>query len=118
MDKYEIGKKLKGIRIERNISQEMVADYLGTTCQKVSSFETGRTRVDLETFILLCSYYRISADSFFNVTAPGSLSASEQALLECYRSLNDSGKKAMEDYAQLLSSSEQYTKKKGNTRAG
>jgi transcriptional regulator with XRE-family HTH domain len=105
MDKYEIGKKLKSIRLDRNISQEMVADFLGTTCQKVSSFETGRTRVDLETFISLCSYYHISADSFFDVSVTRTLSAPEQALLDTYRSLDADGKTALSKYADFLASS-------------
>ena len=87
----------------------------------------------LETFSKVASAMGISLDQLLSivdenqpvglqqstVSSPDiGLSASEQALLECYRSLNDSGKKAMEDYAQLLSSSEQYTKKKGNSQAG
>ena len=105
MDKYEIGMELKRIRMSLNIGQDTVAEFLGTTPQKISSFETGRTRVDLETFILLCSLYGISADTFFSINGANALSADEQALVQTYRSLDDDGKKALSTYADFLASS-------------
>lgn len=106
MDKFEIGNELKRIRIARKISQEMVADYLGSTVQRVSSFETGRTRIDLESFISLCAFYGISADAFFHVPAGESaLSPSEQALVDNYRALDPEGRAALSKYAEFLASS-------------
>ena len=105
MDKYEIGMELKRIRMSLNIGQDAVAEFLGTTPQKISSFETGRTRVDLETFILLCSFYGISADTFFSINSSNALSPDEQELLHTYRTLDDDGKKALSTYADFLAAS-------------
>lgn len=57
MSKEEIAAKLKAARIRNGMTQEEVAKYLGTTIQKVSSFETGRTRVDVDTLAKLCDLY-------------------------------------------------------------
>lgn len=57
MSKEEIAARLKAARIEKGLNQEDVAKYLGVTTQKVSSFETGRTRVDVDTLARLCELY-------------------------------------------------------------
>ncbi len=57
MSKEEIAAKLKAARLKKGMDQSEVAEYLGTTPQKVSSFETGRTRVDVDTLARLCELY-------------------------------------------------------------
>ena len=109
MDKYEIGAKLKSVRIGLNINQIDVAKLLNITVQKVSSFETGRTRIDLETFIKLCKYYNISSDDFFNLNSNNDVT-SESSLLSSFRQLNKEGQEKVLEYIQLLIKSEQYIK--------
>jgi len=57
MFKQEIGNKLKAARETAGLTQDEVAKKINSTFQKVSSFETGRTRVDLETLLKLCKIY-------------------------------------------------------------
>lgn len=109
MDKYEIGKKLKSIRISKNISQEEVAEYLGSTPQKVSSFETGRTRISLEAFISLCSFYDITPDSFFEFPN-NCISAKELQLLSLFRKLNEEGQDKLMDHGRDLVATGRYIK--------
>lgn len=109
MDKYEIGAKLKSVRIRLNINQVDIAKLLDTTVQKVSSFETGRTRIDLETFIKLCKYYNISSDNFFNLNSNNDVT-SETSLLSNFRQLNQEGQDKVLEYIQLLIKSGQYIK--------
>ena len=45
----QIGKNIKGLRKQKELSQETLADRLHVTRQAVSSWETGKTRPDLET---------------------------------------------------------------------
>lgn len=62
MSKEEIAAKLKAARENIGLKQEEVADYLNVTPQKVSSFETGRTRVDIDTLAKLCDLYKIDVN--------------------------------------------------------
>lgn len=64
--KKEIGNRLKVARENAGLKQDEVADVIGSTFQKVSSFETGRTRVDLETLVILCDLYKTNTDYILN----------------------------------------------------
>lgn len=70
MSKEEIAKKLKKARENKKMKQEDVAAYLGTTTQKVSSFETGRTRVDVDTLARLCELYDVDVNYIIGIEQP------------------------------------------------
>lgn len=67
MSKEEIAIKLKAAREKKNLKQEDVAAYLGVTPQKVSSFETGRTRVDIDTLAKLCELYDVDMNHIVGI---------------------------------------------------
>ncbi|MDP4109954.1 MAG: helix-turn-helix domain-containing protein [Bacillota bacterium] len=52
-----IYENLKRIRSERGLTQEAVAEKLGVTRQTVSSYESGRTRPDVETLKRFAEVY-------------------------------------------------------------
>ena len=64
--KKEIGNRLRIARENAGLKQDDVAKVIGSTFQKVSSFETGRTRIDLETLVILCDLYKTNADYILN----------------------------------------------------
>ena len=64
--KKEIGNRLRIARENAGLKQDDVAKVIGSTFQKVSSFETGRTRVDLETLVILCNLYKTNTDYILN----------------------------------------------------
>ena len=64
--KKEIGNRLRIARENAGLKQDEVAEVIGSTFQKVSSFETGRTRVDLETLVILCDLYKTNTDYILN----------------------------------------------------
>ena len=130
-EKFSIlfGKNLARYMQQHNVSQNELARRLGVSPTSVNNWCQGLKTPRMDKVDKICRLFGIRRVDLIAESAPDpdrkaisnfddSLSSNEQALLECYRSLNDSGKKAMEDYAQLLSSSEQYTKKKGNKQAG
>ena len=125
----DIGCRIKNRRKALGLSAEDIADIIGVSPATIYRYESGdimNVRIDkltpianaLRTTEAFLMGWTDDPDRKAVSNFDDSLSSNEQSLLECYRFLNDSGKKAMEDYAQLLSSSEQYTKKKGNTQAG
>jgi len=62
MSKEEIAAKLRAARESRGLTQEDVGEYLGVTPQKISSFETGRTKVDTDTLVKLCKLYEVDVN--------------------------------------------------------
>lgn len=62
----ELGKKLKELRKNRKISQQVIADYFGVTRGTVSNWEIGRREPDLETLEKLAKFYGVSLNYFQN----------------------------------------------------
>lgn len=58
-----LGNRLKELRLEKNISQQKLADYLLISRQAISNWETGRTQPDLDTLLKLAEYYHMSIDT-------------------------------------------------------
>lgn len=62
LDKSIIGKNIKEFRKKNNISQEELANVLGTTHSVISAYESGKTLILTAFLINLCSEYNLSAD--------------------------------------------------------
>ena len=61
----KLGEKIKALRKERNISQEVLANYLGVSFQAVSKWETGSTMPDVTLIPAIASFFRVSTDELF-----------------------------------------------------
>lgn len=61
----KLGEKIKALRKERNISQEILANYLGVSFQAVSKWETGSTMPDVTLIPAIASFFRVSTDELF-----------------------------------------------------
>lgn len=61
----KIGEKIKSLRKEKNISQEVLANYLGVSFQAVSKWETGSTMPDVILIPAIASFFRVSTDELF-----------------------------------------------------
>lgn len=61
----KIGEKIKSLRKEKNISQEVLANYLGVSFQAVSKWETGSTMPDVTLIPAIASFFRVSTDELF-----------------------------------------------------
>lgn len=62
LDKSVIGENIKEFRKKNNISQEELANVLGTTHSVISAYESGKTLILTAFLINLCSEYNLSAD--------------------------------------------------------
>lgn len=62
----KIGEKIKSLRKERNISQEVLAQYLGISFQSVSKWENGSTMPDITMIPALASFFEVSTDELFD----------------------------------------------------
>ena len=61
-----LGEKIRTLRKERGISQEVLAQSLGISFQAVSKWETGLTLPDLTMIPALASFFRVSTDELFD----------------------------------------------------
>ncbi len=61
-----IGNKIKNLRRQKNISQEVLAQYLGISFQAVSKWESGMTMPDITLIPALASFFGISTDELFD----------------------------------------------------
>jgi len=60
--KENVCEKLKLLRIENQMSQNDVAEYLNISRQAISRWELGRAYPDLDNIVLLCKLYNISIE--------------------------------------------------------
>ena len=62
LNKIEIGKKIKKIRTENNLSQRELATILNTTHSVIWSYETGKNLILTAFAFEICKHFNISLD--------------------------------------------------------
>lgn len=58
----DIGSKVKSARINANLTQEQVADFLNVSRQTISNWENGKTYPDIVSVVKMSDLYNISLD--------------------------------------------------------
>ncbi len=56
---YKYYEKIREIREDRGLSQQEVADFLHIGQRTYSDYETGKTRIPVESVIALARYYNV-----------------------------------------------------------
>lgn len=62
----KIGEKIKFLRKQKNISQEVLAQYLGVSFQAVSKWENETTMPDITLVPAIASFFGVSTDELFD----------------------------------------------------
>lgn len=62
----QIGEKIRSPREGKNISQEVLAQYLGVSFQAVSKWENGDTLPDVTLIPAIASFFEVSTDELFS----------------------------------------------------
>ena len=62
----KLGEKIKFLRKQKNVSQEVFANYLGVSFQAVSKWETGTTMPDVTMIPAIASFFGVSTDELFD----------------------------------------------------
>ena len=62
----KLGEKIKSLRKQKNISQEVFAGYLGVSFQAVSKWENGNTMPDVMMIPAIASFFGVSTDELFD----------------------------------------------------
>ncbi|MBQ8768315.1 MAG: helix-turn-helix transcriptional regulator [Oscillospiraceae bacterium] len=61
--------KLRGLREDNDLTQQQIADILGTSQTMYARYERGANEMPIHHLITLCKFYNVSAD-FLLGTAP------------------------------------------------
>ena len=59
------GKRIKELRIEKNLLQEKLAGYLNVSQQTVSKIETGTSDIPYDLLIQLADFFKVSIDYIY-----------------------------------------------------
>ena len=62
MDPLFYVKRIRDLREDHDLTQQQVADYLGTSQTMYARYERGANELPIRHLIALCKYYRVSAD--------------------------------------------------------
>ncbi|MBQ8813927.1 MAG: helix-turn-helix transcriptional regulator [Lachnospiraceae bacterium] len=62
----KLGEKIRSLRKQKNISQEVLAQVLGVTFQAVSKWETGAAMPDVTMIPAIASFFEVSTDELFS----------------------------------------------------
>lgn len=62
----KLGDKIRTLRKSKNISQEMLAQYLGVSFQAVSKWEAGDNLPDVTMIPAIASFFEVSTDELFD----------------------------------------------------
>ena len=60
--------RIRELREDRNLAQREIADLLNVGQKTYSDYELGKTRIPLESIIILAKYYDVSVDYICGLT--------------------------------------------------
>lgn len=80
-----LGKKIRELRKARNISQEVLAQFLGVSFQAVSKWENDTAMPDVTLIPVLASFFEVSTDELFDYDRLAAEHKVEQICLEAYQ---------------------------------
>lgn len=60
--KYDYLKRIKDLREDNDLTQQEVADILGTSQTMYARYERGANELPIHHLVVLCNLYKVSAD--------------------------------------------------------
>lgn len=81
----KLGKKIRELRKSRNISQEVLAQFLGVSFQAVSKWENDTAMPDVMLIPVLASFFGVSTDELFDYDRLASEQKVDRICLEAYQ---------------------------------
>lgn len=77
----EIGKTIKTLRLEKQVRQEELAQYLGVSSQAVSKWETDSSLPDITLLPSIATYFGVTIDELFQLSNDSRLEQIESMML-------------------------------------
>ncbi len=82
VDFSKVGKRMKELRNEQGITQEKVANELGSTIAFISNIENNRTKINLRVLMYYSKMCHVSIDSLLNAGNPELFDSSEDDVVD------------------------------------
>ena len=60
--------KLRGLREDNDLTQQQIADILGTSQTMYARYERGANEMPIRHLVTLCKFFNVSADYFLDTT--------------------------------------------------
>lgn len=98
----KLGEKIRALRKSRNISQEVLAQYLGVSFQAVSKWENGDTMPDVAMIPAIAIFFEVSTDELFDYNRLETEQKVQQACWDIAEYRYTEPEKAEEDLRKLL----------------
>lgn len=98
----KLGEKIRSLRKQRNISQEVLAQYLGVSFQAVSKWENGDTMPDVSMIPAIAIFFEVSTDELFDYNRLETEQKVQQACWDIAEYRYTDSLKAEEDLRKLL----------------
>ena len=61
------GERIKELRNERNLTQKQLAEFLGTTQNAISKYESEFLDLSTDMLIKMCKFFKVSADVILGI---------------------------------------------------
>ncbi len=61
----DIGRKIKNLRLDKNLSQEKLAEYVNMSREHISCIERGKNLATVETLYNLAKFFEVDIKYFF-----------------------------------------------------
>lgn len=97
-----IGEKIRALRKQKNISQEVLAQYLGVSFQAVSKWENGDNLPDVVMIPAIASFFEVSTDELFDFNRLETEQKIQQMCWDIGDWRNDRPEEAEKAYRDLL----------------
>lgn len=98
INKYA-ARKLKELRMQRNLTQEKLAEELNITQQQIARYENNMRQFKQDFLYQLAEYFGVSINYFF---PQGNHLNNDNELLEQISNLSDEKKKMVKDFLNLI----------------
>jgi len=90
--RYQIGTKIKQLREDLGLNQTEFASMIGVSNSRVSNWEKGINRPDVDLLSKICEVLHVSADDLLELNNDISLNTREQILIKNYKELSNNGR--------------------------
>lgn len=97
-----LGEKIRSLRKARNITQEILAQYLGVSFQAISKWENGDTMPDVSMIPAIASFFEVSTDELFDFNRLETEKKVHEACWDIAEYRNDEPERAEQELRELL----------------
>ena len=88
----ELGKKIKNLRIEKGLTQENLADYVGCNTSHISNIENSYTKLSLNVLLAIANALNVSIDYLLADQLNSTSTIISQEIINKLSKCNDSDK--------------------------